>query len=222
MPKIVAVMTTSRLTFADHAFQVAKAVGSLDMPMMWCQGVFWHVGITGLMEEALKQDPEYILTMDYDTAFEPEQVTALQCRMEARPDIDALAPMQANRHNGAPLAVGLDRREDGLIRARTAHFGLTLLRASSLREFPKPWMMATPNENGSWRTSTAFDIYFWHKWNESGRTLYLDSDVSVGHYEMIVSWLNAELKPVHQLVESYNQFGKPDLGGSSGNHKGVA
>ena len=78
----------------------------------------------------------------------------------------------------------------------TAHFGMTLIRLDELRTIPMPWFVDVPSASGSWRDDDRidWDIYFWHKWKEHGKTLYVAPDVRIGHLEVMVSELDEQLK----------------------------
>jgi hypothetical protein len=127
-------------------------------------------------------------------------------RFGSRPDIDALAGMEAKRtaDEDVPLMQVGTKTEieitDEPIQVDTAHFGLTLIRVSSLLKVPMPWFLHLPNKMGSYRDlkRTDADIYFWQKWKDAGNTLYVDT-MGIGHLQPMVSEFSSEgqIRHVH-------------------------
>ena len=168
-------------------------------------GAWWDHGICNAFEDILDyQVPvDWVLTMDYDSMFTADQVSRLCRTFGENPHIDALSCLQPRRggfnEEETPLMT-VEAKSDTVIeftdqpiKAATAHFGLTLFRVESIRKMPRPMMIHRPDPNGSYRTKARLDpdMYFWHKWNECGNTLYVDPLVSIGHLQAMV----AELLP---------------------------
>src|SRR5690606_30190195 len=106
------------------------------------------------------------------------------------PEADAIAALQAARHDPLPLLTVKD--ENGRItpdlpadffdrplgRIATAHFGLTLLRAEAIRRMPRPLFIGVPDDDGRWGDGrTDDDVHFWHQWERTGNTLYTAHEV---------------------------------------------
>ena len=97
-----------------------------------------------------------------------------------------------------------------LLKLKTGHFGLTLIRASTLRDVPKPWFLGIPAPDGSWgKGHQDEDVYFWRNWEKAGRTLYAANRVAVGHLEPMVKWPNKTLSACYQRAPDYFSLGPP-------------
>lgn len=200
-----------------------KAANALGINTNFGQSCFWHQMISVQMEEAI-EDPscQYVLTMDYDTIFSPDDVLELYRLMKAVPEVDAVFPMQSKRgceqalfsiHNAAGQMKGRISEVElnqNLLPAATGHFGLTMFRADSLRKFPRPWMVPEPNKEGKWNNGqTDADIVFWRNFRAAGFKCYLAPRVVVGHLEEVVKWPGKDLKPVYQTASEYEESGIP-------------
>jgi hypothetical protein len=110
-----------------------------------------------------------------------------------------------------------------LLKLKTGHFGLTLIRASSLKDVTKPWFLGVPAKDGSWGEGHVDeDIYFWRQWAASGKTLYAAPRVAVGHIEPMIKWPGRDLGTVHQRVAEYWNEGAPKDAGRRSRRQDVA
>lgn len=223
-PKVAAVMSTPRLGFMDNFFCSYQALQPLRIPFRKVTGAFWGPCLTRAIEEAIAEDaPEFVLTMDYDSVFTRNDVESLLFAAMRNPDADAIAPVQVGRSVSTPLFTLID--EDGNARrqvardelqaelapARTAHFGLTLLRVSALQALPRPWFYGKPDDEGRWGEGrTDDDIAFWHAWRAAGRTLYICPRVAIGHAELMIRWPDRNMTAMYQHPNEFSSRGKPD------------
>lgn len=208
LPKVAAVMSMPRLAFSDNMFCVVGVAAALGLPFRKVTGAFWGQCLERIMEDAITEDVEYILTADYDSCFTVEQVRWLFELAQDHPEADAIAPIQVKREEDALLmgilqsdgtpyppgtAIGLDKFAPDLTRAAWAHFGCTLLRVSALKTLPHPWFLSVPNAEGRWHEGRQDDdTYFWRQWREHGRSLYLANRVPIGHAFLMIAWPDAE------------------------------
>jgi hypothetical protein len=220
--KMLAVQTVPRLGFTAHMQCALLALGSLGVPLVHSGGVFWSQGIERVIEQAVDGGYEYVLVSDFDTVFDARHVKALYGLMEWAPQIDALCPVQMRREMPVPLVTLKDADGNNLDRfdpaqlaqdvtpVATGHFGLTIIRASSLAGIAKPWFWEQPDEEGRWgdRRQDA-DIAFWNKFREAGKTLYQANRVVVGHLELMVTWPDHSMRPVFQYGGDYAASGDP-------------
>lgn len=218
-PKTSCVMSVPRLGFMDNAFclTVLQKIGIAPRKVT---GAFWGQCLTRGIEQALDEDaPEWILTVDYDSLFTANDVLALLLLAQKHPEIDALAPLQMHRRKAIPLftladaAQHIDRAvlDAELLRASTAHFGLTLIRASKLRELPPPWFIATPDDAGGWGDGrTDDDVHFWRNWDKAGNALHIACRVPIGHAELMVQWPNINLETSYAHASEFWDTGKPE------------
>jgi hypothetical protein len=221
-PKTCAVMSTPRLGFMDNYF-CAYQLPQMGIQLRKHTGAFWGQCLTRAIQETLKDDdPEFILTIDYDTLFTKLDVQAMLMVMMTNPDIDALAPVQASRTKSTPL---MTIRRDGqnisdvpyetfeplTTPIQTAHFGLTLIRVKSLKQLPHPWFMAQPDPSGEWGAErTDDDIHFWRQWEAAGLSLHLANRVAVGHAELMIRWPGQDMKAIYQHPSEFWSDGKPE------------
>lgn len=216
--RIKAVMSVPRLTFSDNAVSAIQTLPRLGIDLEMVTGVFWGQCLERGMENAIAIGVDYILTIDFDTLYTVDQVRALIHAMEENPHIDALAPLQVKRddHNmlftsadGKPITLD-EFRAKPMHQVATAHFGLTIIRASRLASLPHPWFLAVPNDKGTWGDNrTDDDIYFWRQWQKYGRTLFVSSQIAIGHMQLVASWPGREMGVVHQIMADWRLTGKP-------------
>lgn len=223
--KISAIMSVPRLGFMDNFFCVQEALPAMGVKVQRFTGAFWEQCMErGLQAALADQQPDLILTLDYDTVFKRFDVERLVQTMAERPEIDALAPIQSARWSAAPLLtmdppLGMKNGQitpdaflDDVTRIRTAHFGLTLFRASSLAKLPRPWLWSQPAPDQTWGAERVdADIYFWKQWAAAGLSLYSANRVAVGHLELMVLWPGADdFSVIPQLASAFQKTGKPE------------
>ncbi len=218
-----AVMSVPRFGPLQHPRCAEKAFFLLGIKGKSTQSCFWHQQICELMEEAVAEGAEYVLTMDFDTVFAADDVLELHRLMMARPDVDAIFPLQAKRGCTDALFSLTDRKGRrrqsvtagelslNLLEANTGHFGLTLFRASSLARFERPWMIPRPNQrNGRYDGNHVdADIDFWDRFKKAGLVVCLAPKVVVGHIEETVAWPGPLLERVYQPIGDYEEQGIP-------------
>ena len=225
--KIVAVMSMPRLCFTDCMSSVMTELVARGIKVIKGCGVFWGQVLTNVIESALEDDPDYILTIDYDSWFRYEQIEKMLEIMELYQEADALFPLQIKRDDELPL-VGLlgndgkplskvksDIFNNEAVEAATGHFGLTLIRASIFKELKKPWIMAIPNDDGEWKENRQdADIYFWNNFRNCGKRAFLAPNVSLGHIQLVCTFPGKpedNWKPIHLPVSECDK----------GNMKGI-
>ena len=219
-PKVAAVMSVPRLGFMDNFF-CSYQLPQLGIELRKHSGAFWGQCLTRAIEESLNDDPEYILTVDYDTIFTKDDVQSLLLAMMQHPEIDALAPLQASRTKATPLmTIKQDGKNIGHVpwetfqpattQISTAHFGLTLIRTEKLKQLKKPWVVGTPDDGGRWESGRVDDdIHFWRQWEEAGFSLHLANRVTVGHAELMIRWPGSDLQATYQHPSEFWEAGKP-------------
>jgi hypothetical protein len=184
--------------------------------------VFWTQGIDRVMSEALRSDKlKWIVTTDYDTLFTADDIVQLRDIAE-RNDLDILAPMQAGRERTSPLLTMRDEKgnlkhgilstelDKDALQVATAHFGLTLIRTEALRKVERPWFRGEPAPDGTWGEGRVDDdIWFWRQWDKAGLKAWLTPKVQVGHAELVVAWIDRDLRRQWQSTSEYYSMGKP-------------
>lgn len=224
-PKVSAVISMPRLGFNDFWACAYQELAALNIPLRKMTGAYWDRDLSFGLQGALDDDdPEWILTADYDTVFTRHQVRDLLSIATRYPHADAIAPIQAARHHDSPLFTV--RAPDGrivheverdmivqgeLLKVESAHFGLTLIRAAKLKALAKPWFSRKYDEQG-WYGEAGCDpdVNFWRQWKAAGNTLYTALRVPVGHCELMVRWPNLNLDTTFQRPSEFWKTGTPD------------
>ena len=221
--KVTAVMSVPRLGFMTNMGCCTMALAPMGIPIITHTGAFWGQTLTKAMLDALEAGADYIITVDYDTVFAQENVRYMLRTMVEHPEFDALAGVQLKRHEGTVLFTVAG--EDGVlleqihtseltgefVRVASANFGLTVLRASALRDLPHPWFLGVPGPGGRWDAGQLDeDMHFWKVWRESGRSLHLATRVRLGHIEEYVSWPAADWTTLAQSMRDYHESGMPE------------
>lgn len=220
--KVGAAMSVPRLGFMDNffgAFQLAQ----MGIGIRKHTGAFWGQCLQRTLEGWVEDGKEWILTIDYDSVFNKEDVGGLIALSLEHPEADAIAPIQAHRTKSTPLmtvrgedgrnitTIPFDEFKKPLMKVATAHFGLTLIKTEALLKVPKPWFWSTPDEKGQWSDAARVDddIWFWRRWEEAGNTLYLANRVTVGHAELMVRWPGPDMKAGYQHPSEFWDKGRP-------------
>lgn len=223
LPNIAAVMSMPRLAFSDNMFCATSVATELGISFEKVTGAFWGQCMERVMTPHATDGTDYILTVDYDTVFNRDHVLKLIDIMQRNPDIDALAPIQFKRDEDFPLfrtlsdegtlgdRLDLDEFDKNeTTRVGWAHFGLTVLRASSMRKLTHPWFLDVPDETGQWGDARVdADIHFWKKFVSEGFKVCVANRVSVGHLQLVATWPNRELRPIHQYTTEFQRRGEP-------------
>lgn len=221
--KVGAVMSAPRLGFMDNFFCVFEALLPLKVYLRKTTGAYWGQCLERAMEMAIADGVEAILTLDYDTIFSKQHVAQLIYQMATHPEVDAVTSLQPNRSRPVPLMTIRDSETGGntcelpreafdpdLLKIQTGHFGLTLLRVSSLLKMPHPWFIPEPDPDGNWGEARKDeDINFWRKWEAAGNSLYVANRVPVGHAELIIKWLSTDFTIINQLPSEFAETGPP-------------
>ncbi len=229
LPKITAIMSTSRLGFTENLFCAMSVFAPRGIELVKHTGAFWGQCLERVIVDCITREketdrPEWILTLDYDTVFNTRIFDRLCFEMAMHPNADAIAPWQCKREEDLPLCwfvdgggnkrseIPMEEFDKDTVRVRDAHFGLTLLRVSALEKMKHPWFWEQPNDDGEWSDGRLDpDIYFWRKWQDAGNTLYLANRTGIGHLQQMVTWIHGVTrKPIHQYLTDYQKHGPPE------------
>jgi len=208
---IEAVMSIPRIGWNDAWMSIMGALSTYGIKLRTMNGAFWGQCLQREFEDCVKAGVEWILTIDYDSMVCPEALDTLIKEFRENPHIDALAGLQLRRN--AYEALLTTGKTDGVpaggepVAAKTAHFGLTLLRVDRLLQVAKPWFWGQPDKDGGWGTDRIDDdIWFWKQWEKAGNNLFVSTRARVGHLELVVSDYDAEYNPVHMYVPGWRNL----------------
>lgn len=203
---VVAVASTPRLGFLTHSDCILQALAPLQIPLLRGEGAYWSQTLTRAIEKAMTLNPDYILTLDYDTVFNQSDVARLVCLLHDNPNYDVAVSMQQKREGGELLATsdGEVNLNQPIIPITRGQFALTLLRRSVFDKLSLPWFKETPGPDGRWNEGRIdADIGFWHNCIESGVKLGMAMDVVVGHLELMITWPNLDRLPHYQHINAW-------------------
>ena len=214
----IAVMSMPRLAFTANMFCVTGALMRLGIPVANCSGAFWEMALTQIIEKVLRSNPQYILTVDYDSVFTDRDVAGLYRLISADKTMDAICPLQPRREDGQLMVGNEDADQQERVGewehetrdVHWGHFGLTLIRASAFDRIEKPWFWSQPDQNRQWNDGRCMaDIWFWRRFREAGCKLCMAQQIGIGHLEQMVAWTGRDLRPLHQSITDWNARGKP-------------
>lgn len=210
--KVVAIMSVPMTGWMPHFGCVFESLRPFNMPLRLGYGAYWHQSMSNLLEVALKEGIDWVLTLDYDSLFTAEHLDRLIGVFGQNPNIDALAALQCKRGTEeSPLMTVAGASEVDVtgepIKVDTAHFGLTLIRLDALKRVPMPWFVGRPDENGSYLTErrTDPDITFWRQWQAVGNSAYVDPLCSIGHLQAMVAEFDENFEPRQVHVNDYRK-----------------
>lgn len=199
------------LTYSPMMESLMQTVLAMPFPTVQHNGAFWDKSLTAGIKLALKNDPQYILTVDHDSVFTAHDVAAMLKIMDANPDIMALFPVQMSRHDDRPLVFrdGLDYTGDFTV-VPFGHFGLTIIRSRVFEDLPKPWFWSVPGPDGDWDSypQSDADITFWRTLMEHGHKVAQANNVLLGHMILSVKWPSRS-GVLLQPIQHYQGYGKP-------------
>ena len=226
--KVAACYSVPRLGFQDNATTAYDAFAPHGVKMHKGTGAFWDQTMSALLTEvsSVESGNDFLVTVDYDSVFEPECFTRLMSAMLVS-GVDAIAPLQVKRNDKMlmfkPLEAELENAHSvpGVPHAHrvtlptswfdapsqpvaTAHFGLTIFRCSSLRKMPKPWFVGLPGKDGDWGDDRVdADINFWHMFRQAGFVIAICPQVAIGHAELVFTWPDQRLEGIYQYPCDY-------------------
>ena len=211
--KVEAGMSVPRFGSLVCVYGAIEALSPSGIRVTRHDGVWWHHGLSEVMEDLIESGQEYIVTLDYDTVFTNAAVKRLIEIITENAHIDALCSVQIHRHKGAVMGEPIGPATDGLLPMKQAHFGFTIFRAKSLDALPRPWFYEEPNKDGRWGEGRVpADIGFWRNWHGHGRTLYQASDVACGHMQELIIWPKKGGGRVYQHPNDWHVTNQPPEG----------
>lgn len=215
--KICGAMTLPRLGFTENFCALDVVLKEQGISLDTITGAYYDQGIEWAIENALKNKPDYVLTIDYDTVFDVAALHRMMLLADNYREYDAFVPCQVRRGNEYCMFNVKDQTAAQKINyydvypIQSGHFGFTLLRAEAFARMGKPWFesIKAPDGKGWGEGKIDADINFWNKWREAGNTIALCSRVSVGHIETVVSWPGPDFRPIYQHTSEWRKTGKP-------------
>jgi hypothetical protein len=216
--KIAALMTAPRYENTYARNYIERALHELGIPLTVSGGVFYGQCMQMMLEQLTATDQvDYAVTVDFDSLFSAKQLQRLINWISQRDDIDAITGLQVRRGKKSMLGTVPDGElnENGEkqiiwdgnpVKGSTAHFGLTVIDVRKLANVPKPWFWCRPDADGKWTDAKIDDdIWFWNKFREAGRRVWVDIDCRIGHMEEMIAIYDENLQPQHIYPEQWRQ-----------------
>lgn len=210
--RVAALMTAPRYEPVYARNYIELALRTLQIPLTVSGGVFYGQCMQIMLEDLCTQDVDYAITIDFDSMFTAGHIQRLLNIISSYDYVDAIAALQPKRGSGSVLAAMSQETElewDGKpIKVTSAHFGLTVIDLSKLRDVPKPWFRSQPDENGRWTDDKKIDddVWFWKQWFDSGRTCYVDPGCRLGHLEEMISVYDETMKLQHYYPKEWRDI----------------
>jgi hypothetical protein len=211
--KVGAYLTLPRYEAVAARTVIEQALKPHKINLTTTQGVFWGQCMQRMFQDAVDKDIDWILSLDSDSLFTDKHVSQMFAIFNSNPHIDAMAALQCRRGSKYPLLTTGTGIEDEHVqidgkpfRVTTAHFGLTLIRVSALKDVSKPWFKAQPSDTGDWNDDRLDDdIWFWHQWRLAGKNIYVAPSVSIGHLEETVAVFDEQMQGKHIYVHEWRK-----------------
>jgi hypothetical protein len=207
--KVRAVMTCGRQEITYCRTRIELAMKQVGIPLNVSLGVYYGQLMQKMFEDSIKDELDYIITVDGDSVFTGNQLHRL-LSIAVQEGCDALAAMQVRR--GAKTLLGFKEGQssavwDGKpIEVHAAHFGLTIIDVSKLRTVAKPWFYCKPADDGTWGEGRIdSDVWFWKQWREAGHKLYIEPGTRIGHVEEMVVMHDDNFQIKHYYPKDYDK-----------------
>lgn len=227
--RVMCAMSVPRLGWQDHMFCWPRGLIPYGISPVRLEGAFWGQCLERVLTEMVELDtdpkapPLWILTLDYDTIFEPDAVPRMLTYATAS-DYDVVAALQMKRRADEPLfTMASDNGQrmaeaprdhfvyHNVVKANTAHFGFTMIRAAALKRMPHPWFLGKPDKDGQWGPERVDDdIHFWQVAEKAGVKCGVCTRVSIGHAEVWFKWPDRNMKGLMQHPgDFWDKGGRP-------------
>lgn len=204
--KAAAIMTAGRYENTTCRNYIERALKQVGIPLTVSGGVYYGQCMQKMLEQLIATDCQYAVTVDGDSFFTANQLRRLLSLVSQEEQIDAIAPMQVRR--GKPVLLGTveggTKVDDDTkqveytgypLKAKTAHFGLTVIDLAKLKKVEKPWFFAEPNADGMWEGDKVDDdVWFWLQWERAGNSVYIDPGCRIGHMEEMITCFDESMQ----------------------------
>ena len=227
--RVMCAMSVPRLGWQDHMFCWPRGLIPYGISPVRLEGAFWGQCLERVLTDMVeldddpKEPPLWILTLDYDTIFEADAVPRL-LQYATASDYDVVAALQMKRRTDEPLftmaATNGERMAEAprdwfilhnIVKANTAHFGFTMIRAAALKRMPHPWFLGKPDKKGEWGPERIDDdIHFWQVAEKAGVKSGVCTRVCIGHAEVQFKWPDQNMRGLVQHPgDFWDRGGKP-------------
>lgn len=223
-PKVALALSTGRFGPIDLYSGVCDLCRIQGWPLYQWGGDNWAKALTCTIRKALnEQNPDYIVTLDFDSCFNAGEVAKMIDFMQEHPEVAACWPVQAHRHTDLPLGFAWDAAVQGYYDFSkdnpwkgeftphgSGHFGCTVIRRQVFDTMPQPWLAGLPNPNTMEWDEGALDndIAFWVGMTGHGFLFGQLNTVQIGHMELCAKWVAGD-KIMWQPIQNWRRNGRP-------------
>lgn len=218
--KVACVMSMPELAHTANMFSVIRSFALAGITVHKGTGCWWEQSLSRLLYKIVDQKYDYVMTVDYDSVFDPPDVMRLLQLAATFPEASVIFATQYRRNvdeiicavksEAGPLGgvqpLSIFERE--LTPAHVGHFGLTIIRVADLARIPHPWFWSQPNEQGKWESGKIdADIHFWRQLGVAGMKAFQANKVRIGHSQKVITTPGESLEPLHLYHPQWDQAG---------------
>lgn len=223
-PSVVMVISEPRFGPLDPYKCIARVCQETGWGFYPRGGTEWGKGMEAAIQNVgAEVGPDYVITLDYDSAFCTEDMLKLLDFMQKRPDVMAAWPAEMHRHMDLPLGMNPDgaaqgvygvEDDDKFVRMWSGHFGCTIIRRQVFETLPHPWFWSLPDPvTGDWKNGSDADVTFWRSMHNFGMKFGQLNSVVIGHGEWCYKWPtkkpDGSAATIWQPIQHYRKHGKP-------------
>lgn len=219
MDGVYGAMTTGRVGFAETYKCLLDTIYQTRLATNYKIGLDWTQEIQNCAELCVSHDDcKYVLFIDGDGVFDINDLYKMYEIIEADETLDAIFPVQAERHAERPLVWNYMAEHFGnmdysgeLTDVLHGHHGLTFIRRRVFDQMPKPWFCSVPGRSGRWDVKDGMkspDTYFWFKFREHGFRVAQANRIVLGHMELCINWQDGP-RVIKQSTRDYKENGRP-------------
>ena len=217
---IALAMSVPRLGFSINSLAIMHSILQFNIRAHMESGAYFDLSMEDALKSAIDTGKKYIVTTDYDTVFEPDDLRMLTMMMDLHPEFDCICATQMRR--GEHRVLMGDGSKTGehdyasftreVVPVQSAHFGLTMFRREAFDNMVYPWMRHKDVYTvlGDYAHTVHADIVFWQNWKACGNTLGVTPRVKIGHPEETITWPGDNFQPVYQTDVDYRANGRPE------------
>jgi predicted SAM-dependent methyltransferase len=223
-PRVALVLSTGRFGPTDFYHAVAELCRKKGWRLFQYGGDNWAKALTSKIREAIAtENPDYILTLDFDSAFDADECIKIVDWMQQHPEVAAAWPVQAHRHNDLPLGFAWEAAAQGyydytdqnpwqgeFTQYGSGHFGCTAIRRQVFDTMPQPWFAGLPSTKTLDWDNDALDndIAFWVGMFGHGFVFGQLNTQQIGHMELCVKWIVGD-RIMWQPIQDWRKNGRP-------------
>lgn len=214
--RVALCMSTPRIGFLRPLERLLAIMHNVGVSVFTGDGVFWHHALSRSIKNACEfyfetdgEGFDFILTGDYDSYVQPEDIKAIVELLGRSPEADCIVPLQMKRGGTGEILAGGENMNltQSLMPIKTGHFGFTLFRKEFFEKLPRPWFYEKPDADGHWGEGRVdADIGMWLNAQKAKLNVMLAPGIVIGHGEELVVYpriVNGKPEKIYQAVNDW-------------------